>query len=240
MLKEAAHVVRDLLQQLHKVIKPGINELDIASFCENYMIIRNVEPVLKSGGYCSSAVHISRNNIAFHGIPSDSVLKDGDIVTVDVVLRRKGWHGDGAWTYKVGQCSEQASRLVDFSKNLVARCIGAIDKECNISAMVPLIKKECELKGFRVLEEGAGHGIGLILHEDPQILYNSEAQSIPLKEGMVFTIEPVFTDSFGNLSYSEDGVAAVEKGFATSQFEHMVAVNRNGLDILTGRHTLFT
>ncbi len=238
-IRESAGIVRDLLLQLHKVVKPGVNERDIATFCENYIILRNATPFLKTENIFPYAVNISRNNVAFHGIPQNQQLVEGDIVTVDVVLEKDGWFGDGAWTYSVGKCSAEADNLINFSRDIVTKCISSIERSGDLSSIVSVIDDECRQRHFRVLDEGAGHGIGRELHEDPEILFGSEARSIPLRRGMVFTIEPVFTNCTKSLSFALDGTAYVPEGFLTSQFEHMVAVVDGGLEILTDRKALF-
>ena len=229
-LRDSAHLVRDLLLQLHKIIKPGVNELDIESFCKNYILIRGAEPYV---------IMISKNNVAFHGIPKNIDLKEGDLITVDVVLKKNGWFGDGAWTYEVGICSKDKKEILDFSHNIIFSVIDTLIKTRNLASIAKVIQNLCKKTPYRVLEEGAGHGIGLILHEDPQILFGDDAEDIELETGMVFTIEPVITNYIGMLSYSKEGAAYVDKGFLCSQFEHMVVVNENGLEILTDRNPLF-
>lgn len=234
-IRDSAGIVRDLLIQLHKVVKPGVNERDIASFCENYILLRNARPFLKIENIFPYAVNISRNNVAFHGIPQDRQLVEGDIVTVDVVLEKDGWFGDGAWTYSVGTCSTEADDIINFSRDLVYKCITSIESSGDLSSLVSVIDDECRQSHFRVLYEGAGHGIGRELHEDPEIIFGLEARSIPLRRGMIFTIEPVFTNCKKSLSFASDGTAYVPEGFLTAQFEHMVAVGDGGLEILTDR-----
>ena len=238
-LRESAGIVRDLLLQLHKIIKPGINELDIASFCENYILIRDANPYLKTEGFYPHAVMISRNNIAFHGIPEDNILREGDILTVDIVLQKNGWFGDGAWTYEVGSCADSTRNLVSFSKRTIEKCISNLERSRNLISIAEVIEIECKNSPFRVINEGAGHGIGLGLHEEPQILFGTDAEPLSLKKGMVFTIEPVFTDSTDVIQYSEDGSASVPAGFFTVQYEHMIAVNERGIEILTSRNPFF-
>ena len=238
-MREAGHLVRDLLIQLHKIIIPGVNELDIVSFCENYILIRGADPVLKTGNIYPYCILISRNNVAFHGLPEDYQLLDGDVITVDVVLQKNGWFGDGAWTYIVGEGSESLKEIVRFSNEIIFKAVDLLKKTGDINAIGKLISRECELSDYRVLEEGAGHGIGRSIHEDPQILFTSEADSIELKPGMVFTIEPVFTNSTQRLQYRADGAAFVEEGCYAVQFEHMIAVNDWGIEFLTGRDPKF-
>lgn len=233
-IRDAAGLVKDLLKQLYKIIRPGINELDIATFCENYMLLRNGDPFLKSSGLYKHAVLISRNNKAYHGIPENRELNEGDIVSVDVVVRKNGWFGDGARTYEVGNCPESVHDLVEFSRNVVLESVESLRKKPNLRELSDFISLMCRDKGFRVLEEGAGHGIGRNLHEEPIIRFGDGAESVKLVKGMVFTIEPVITDSFGELHYSDDGTAFLDEGFYASQFEHMVVFGENGLEILTG------
>lgn len=229
---ESAALVRDLLYQLGKIIKPGINELDIDIFCENYIILRNAEPYLKTSGLYKHTVLISRNNKAYHGIPESYILKEGDIVTVDVVLTKKGWFGDGAQTYKVGRCDNKVVELVDFSQRIIFKAVDYLKGRDNLNELGKYIHKMCNEEGYRVIEEGAGHGIGRSLHEEPLSTYNQEPESCPLKRGMVFTIEPVITNSREDIYYGDEGTAYVAEGCFASQFEYMVAVQANGVKIL--------
>ncbi len=238
-IRHSAYLVRDLLIQLHKVIKPGINELDIASFCENYILLRGAEPVLKTGKLFPSAVSISTNNIAFHGVPQNSILKDGDIVTVDVVLNKDGWYGDGAWTYVVGDCSDKIKSLVQFASDIIYEAVESLRESEDLASIGNIVTSRCDELNFRVLSEGAGHGIGRSLHEDPQILYTGSYETMKILPGMVFTIEPVITDSNSELKYNNDRSAYLPKGSHAAQFEHMVAINNSGIEILTCRKSLF-
>lgn len=238
-LREAAAIIRDLFIQLKRVIKPGVNELDISVFCENYILIRNADPVLKSSGFSSNAVLVSTNNRAYHSQPEDRVLKEGDIVSVDVVLCKNGWFGDGAWTFEVGNCSAYAHRLVDFSRKIVYECVHELNRSRDFSSAGSLVSRRCVEEGFHVVREGAGHGIGKELHEAPLIGFSGESAREPIREGMIFTIEPVITDYPHELSYEDDGAAFVPPGYLASQFEHMVVAGPEGLEILTDPLTLF-
>jgi len=232
-ISRAASLVRDLLRQVGKIIKPGINELDIDIFCNNYILLRGGDPFLKSSGLYQSSVLISRNNKAFHGIPEDFILGEGDIVTVDVVLRKNGWFGDGAETFEVGACSEDLSRLVRFSREIIFDSVKVLEVKRDLDILGDFIKGQCQGEGLRVLEEGAGHGIGRELHEEPLVCYVSTGEPCPLKPGMVFTLEPVITNCPSTLFYDERETALVEKGFYASQFEYTIAVHEDGLEILT-------
>ncbi|MBN2659123.1 MAG: M24 family metallopeptidase [Spirochaetales bacterium] len=232
-IAHAAALVRDLLRQLDKIIRPGVNELDIDIFCENYIILRNGIPFLKESGLYGCSVLISRNHKAYHGVPENYFLKEGDIVTVDVVLTKDGWFGDGAETFEVGKCSADVSRLVRFSKQIIFDAVNFLERERNLDLLGDFIGRLCRENGFRVLEEGAGHGIGKELHEAPLIQYVTTGVPFILRTGMVFTLEPVITNWNGDLYYDENETALVHPGFFASQFEYTIAVNDGGLEILT-------
>lgn len=238
-LRESAALVRDLIIQLKKIIKPGINELDISSFCENYILLRNGDPVLKSDGLFPYAVLLARNNEAFHCMPQNRFLEEGDILSVDIVLKKNGWYGDGAWTFEVGQCSQEIHRLVEFSSQLIRECVVKLEEHRDFASLGKWIFDRCYQEGFRVIEEGAGHGIGQSLHEDPLVLFSLDAEPLKVEKGMVFTIEPVITNYMGKLTYDSEGGAYVKEGYYASQFEHMIAATEKGLEILTDPLTLF-
>ncbi|MBB6479100.1 M24 family metallopeptidase [Spirochaeta isovalerica] len=231
-ISQAAALVRDLLRQLEKIIKPGVNELDIDIFCENYILLRNGDPFLKSSGLYEYSALISRNNKAYHGIPENYVLREGDIVTVDIVLRKDGWYGDGAETYPVGNCPPEIMDIVRFSKEIVFDSVKILEQKQDLDVLGDFISEKSREIGLRVLQEGAGHGIGRELHESPLVQYVTSGRSCPLKPGMVFTLEPVFTNCPYDIFYDELGTAMVREGFVASQFEYTVAVQEEGLEIL--------
>lgn len=238
-LRDSAFIVRDLFIQLKKIVRAGMNELDISIFCENYILLRNAEPFLKSSGMFSSAVLISRNNKAFHGLPEDHRLHEGEIITVDVVLKKNGWFGDGAWTYEVGTCRTEVQNLVGFSRKIIYEYVDILRNGGSFRDAAEHLERRSTEEGFRVIGEGAGHGIGRDYHEEPVILFTPESSDDKVVPGMVFTVEPVITDYCGKLMYSTDGTAFVDPGYLSSQFEHMVAYGPEGLEILTDPLTLF-
>ena len=161
------------------------------------------------------------------------------MVTVDVVLQKNGWFGDGAWTYIVGSCSSDLTKMVSFANDLIYKAVDSLKETLNLNIIGNIIEKECKKNNFRVLKEGAGHGIGQSIHEEPQISFNGESESIPLQTGMVFTIEPVITNSTLPLEYDHYGTAYLDVDSYAVQFEHMVAVNDWGIEILTERKPFF-
>ena len=183
-----------------------------------------------------ATVCTSVNNVICHGIPSEAkVLKDGDIINIDVTVIKDGWHGDTSRMYFVGEPSVKARRLVDVTREAMFRGIRTVRPGATLGDIGHAIQKYAESERFSVVREYCGHGIGQIYHEDPQVLHYGQPMSgIVLQKGMTFTIEPMINEGSRHTKLLGDGWTVVTRDKSLSaQWEHTVVVTDDGVEILT-------
>jgi methionyl aminopeptidase len=237
LMHEAGKLLASCHKEIAKMIKPGITTLEIDTFVEEYLKKHGATPEQKGYKDYKYATCASINDEICHGFPRKSSLKAGDIVTIDMVVNLKGGLADSAWTYGVGDISESASRLLEATKN--ALYIG-IEKACignRIGDIGHAIQSYAESEGFSVVRDFTGHGIGPTLHEDPQIPhYGVQGKGRTLKEGMVITIEPMINEGKWHSKMDLNGWTArtVDKKLS-AQYEHTIAITKNGPVILTAQ-----
>jgi len=181
------------------------------------------------------SVCTSVNHVVCHGIPSDKTLKEGDIVNVDVTSFLDGFHGDTSRTYCVGKVSIKAKNLVDATKEALERSIKILKPGMQLGDIGYEIQSFVEAKGYSVVRDFCGHGVGREFHEEPNILhYGKKGTGPKLEEGMVFTIEPMINAGKYATKLLNDGWTAVTKDKSLSaQFEHTVGITNNGYEIFT-------
>jgi methionyl aminopeptidase len=178
----------------------------------------------------------SVNNVICHGIPSESkILKDGDIINIDVTVIKDGFHGDTSRMYFVGTPSVMARRLVEVTREAMFRGIRAVRPGATLGDVGHAIQTYVESERFSVVREYCGHGIGRVYHEDPQVLhYGQPGTGVELRKGMTFTIEPMVNEGSRHTRLLPDGWTVVTKDRSLSaQWEHMIAVTDDGAEILT-------
>jgi methionyl aminopeptidase len=183
-----------------------------------------------------ATVCTSVNNVICHGIPSASkVLKDGDILNIDVTVIKDGWHGDTSRMYFVGEPSVMARRLVEVTREAMFKAIRLVRPGATLGDIGAVIQRHAEAERFSVVREYCGHGIGRVYHEEPQVLhYGRAGEGLVLKEGMTFTIEPMVNEGKRHTRLLPDGWTVVTKDRTLSaQWEHTVAVTADGVEILT-------
>ncbi|MDR1931718.1 MAG: type I methionyl aminopeptidase [Spirochaetales bacterium] len=234
-MRRPARILEALFQDLRSKIVPGVTTQTINAYCERFILEKNAEPTLKGYKGFPAAICASPNDVAVHGIPTDTPLRPGDIITLDITISIDGWHADSAWTYIAGAASEEKNRLVKaawkatISGILAAKAGGRLG---DIGAAVERTAKRC---GCCVLEDFAGHGIGRMMHEDP-IIANVGTRGVgqPIVPGMVFTVEPILCLGKPAVRTLEDGWTIVtQDGSPTAQFEHTIAIFRDRTEIMT-------
>ena len=185
-------------------------------------------------GYPKSCC-VSTNHIVCHGIPSEKVLVEGDIVNVDVTAVKDGWHGDTSRMFVVGDCSAKAKKLIKVTYEDMMESIKTIKANINIGNIGYTIQKKVEAEGFSVVRDFCGHGIGKKFHESPNVLHYGEKNSgQKLKEGRIITVEPMINSGKFETKTLKDGWTAVTKDKSLSaQFEHTVGVTKEGYEIFT-------
>ncbi len=241
LMQEAGRIVAKVLSKIEEIIKPGITTGYIDRIAEEIIVIEKAVPAFK--GYKGkiskrpfpSSVCVSINEEVVHGIPGKRVIKDGDLVSVDVGVRINGFHGDAARTFKVGNISKTAERLWSATRDSLNRSI----EKCVMGNRLSDISNEIETRagrdGFAVVKDFVGHGIGRKMHEDPPILnYGPPGQGPVLKKGMVLAIEPMFNQGSSGVEIMNDLWTVVTSDRKLScHFEDTVAITENGPLILT-------
>ena len=179
----------------------------------------------------------STNHVVCHGIPSDKVLTEGDIVNVDVTALKNGWHGDTSRTFEIGEVSVKAKKLVKTTYEAMMKAIEIIKEDIRLGDIGATIQNYVEANGFSVVQDFCGHGIGKEFHESPQILhYGTKNTGMQLLEGMTFTIEPMINAGNHNTKVLNDGWTVVTQDHSLSaQWEHTILVTKDGFEILTKR-----
>ena len=177
----------------------------------------------------------SVNHVVCHGIPSEKILNDGDIVNVDITSYVDGFHGDSSRMYVAGTPSVKAKKLLDVTYNSLVKAIKILKPGITLGDIGFEIQSYVEQEGFSVVRDFCGHGIGKLFHEEPSILhYGKPNQGMKLKEGMVFTIEPMINAGNYETKVLNDGWTAVTKDKSLSaQFEHTVGITNNGCEVFT-------
>ena len=234
-MKKACVLAKEVLDYTSPFVKENIstNELDI--LCHEYIIAHGAIPApLNYRGYPKS-ICTSVNNVICHGIPSEYILKSGDIVNIDVTVNLNGWYGDVSKTYIVGKCTKLAETLVDVAEKALYVGINAVKPFGYFGDIGAAIQKFVDKSGFSVVRDYCGHGIGRVFHDEPVVVhYDSGEKGEQILPGMFFTIEPMINTGSHKTKTLKDGWTAVTIDKSLSaQFEHTIAVNKNSVDILT-------
>ena len=234
-IKIAGGLAAETLDEVTSYVKPGVITDHLDKIC--YEFIRD------KGGYSAPLYYkgfpksccTSVNHVVCHGIPTHKYLKDGDIVNIDVTAIVNGWHGDTSRMFFIGDISVKSKNLVSTTYNSMMKAISIIKSGIHLGDIGETIQTYVEKKGFSVVRDFCGHGIGKIFHEPPNILhYGKKGEGIKLEEGMIFTVEPMINEGLYNTKLLKDGWTAVTKDKSLSaQFEHTVGVTSNGFEIFT-------
>ena len=234
-IKIAGSLAADTLDEVTCHVKPGVTTDSIDKIC--YEFIRD------NGGYSAPLYYrgfpksccTSVNHVVCHGIPSKKYLKEGDVINIDVTTIVNGWHGDTSRMFFVGDVSVKNKNLVSTTYNSMMKAISIIKSGIHLGDIGEAIQTYVEKKGFSVVRDFCGHGIGKIFHEPPNVLhYGNKGEGIKLDTGMIFTVEPMINDGLYNTKLLKDGWTAVTKDKSLSaQFEHTVGVTEDGFEIFT-------
>ncbi len=243
-MKQAGKILAACHQEIKKRIQPGISTLEIDAFAEQFLLDHGATPEQK--GYRGRvmdypyATCASINEMVCHGFPSKEPLKEGDIVTIDMVVNLDGWLADSAWSYAVGKVSEQADNLLKDTKESLYIGIEQAKIGNRIGDISHAIQVFGESKGYGVVREFSGHGIGKHIHEAPDVPHFGKAGFGPrIKEGMVFTIEPMLNLGTAHCYVEDDGwQAKTFDGKWSAQYEHTIAITKDGPMILTDQDHL--
>jgi len=231
----AGSIASGALDEVKKIIKPGISTDQIDKTCYEYINDNKAysAPLLYRGfpkSCCTSA-----NHVVCHGIPSDKTLKEGDIVNVDVTAFKDGWHGDTSRMFEIGKIPVKAKKLIEITHESMMKAIKILKEDVQLGDIGFVIQNHVEAQGFSVVQDFCGHGIGQKFHKEPNILhYGKKGTGEKIKAGMIFTIEPMINIGNYETKILNDGWTAVTKDKSLSaQYEHTVGVTKDGYEIFT-------
>ena len=240
-MRVAGRLASEVLDFIGDHVQAGVSTEQLDQLCHDYMV--NVQGTVPAPLNYAPPGHTpypksictSVNHQVCHGVPGERVLRNGDIVNIDITVIKDGWHGDTSRMFIVGEGSIQARRLCDITYQAMWRGISMVKPGATLGDIGYAIQSFAEGQGFSVVREFCGHGIGQIFHEDPQILhYGRRGTGLKLVEGMVFTIEPMINAGRAGIRQLGDGWTIVTKDHSLSaQWEHTVAVLEDGFEVLT-------
>ncbi|NMA48667.1 MAG: type I methionyl aminopeptidase [Tissierellia bacterium] len=234
-IKKAGEILAGAHKEIKKMIKPGITTSEIDRFVEEYLEERGAHPEQKGYHGYPYAICASVNDEICHGFPRNEKLLEGDIVSIDMVVRYDGWLADSAWSYAVGEVSEEKRKLLDVTKKSLYLGIEQAQVGNRLGDIGNAIQTYVERNGFSVVRDFVGHGIGKDMHEDPQVPhYGTPGRGQRLVEGMVITIEPmVNTGEYGMTIDDNNWTARTKDKSISAQYEHTIAITKEGPIILT-------
>lgn len=235
LIREASKIVALVHKELKLIIKPGVSLLELNDKAEEIILANNAIPTFKGYEGFPASICASVNNEMVHGIPTTKTLNDGDIISIDVGVKKNGWNGDAAFTIGVGNISDKAKLLMFVTKEALKESIKFAKPGISLGELGGFIESFALNNGFSAAKEYVGHGIGEKMHEDPLVPnYGFDGGDI-LKEGMVICIEPMFIDGKDKLFTDplDNWTVRTKHGGLTAHDEHTIVIRKNGGEILT-------
>ena len=231
----AGSIAASALDEVAKIIKPGVATDEINNLCYEFIYDHGAysAPLFYRGFPKSCCTSV--NHVVCHGIPSDKILKEGDILNVDVTAYKDGWHGDTGRMFEVGKVSVKAKKLIGTTYESMMKAIKILKENVQLGDIGSAIQEHVETNGCSVVQDFCGHGIGQTFHKEPNILhYGKKGTGEKIKAGMIFTIEPMINLGDYKTKVLNDGWTAVTKDKSLSaQFEHTVGITKDGYEIFT-------
>jgi methionyl aminopeptidase len=243
-MRTAGAAAAEVLTMIAPHVKAGVSTQQINDLCHDYITntLKCIPAPLNYGGGGGRvpfprSVCTSVNHVVCHGIPGDKTLKRGDAINIDVTVIKDGWHGDTSQMFHIGAPTVLAKRLVDTTREAMIEGIKRVRPGARLGDIGHAVQRHAESRGYSIVREYCGHGIGRIFHEDPQVLHYGKAGSgLELKTGMTFTIEPMVNAGKADVRLLPDGWTVVTKDHSPSaQWEHTVLVTEDGYEVLTLR-----
>lgn len=239
-MRVAGRLAAEVLELIEPHVQPGVTTAELDRICHDHIVNvqKGIPACLNYRGFPKS-ICTSINQVVCHGIPSDKKkLKPGDILNIDVTVIYDGYHGDTSKMYFVGTPAPHAERLVAVTQECLYKGIEAVKPGAKLGDIGHVIQQHAESNHYSVVREYCGHGIGTVFHEDPQVLhYGRPDTGMELKEGMTFTIEPMINAGKRHTKTKPDGWTVETKdGRLSAQWEHTLAVTKDGVEVLTARH----
>ena len=237
LMRHAGMLVSKMHQFIKPYIKEGITTKELDSLCEKFIRDNDAIPTCKGYEGFPATLCTSVNDEVVHGIPSNYKLKNGDIITVDVVIGYKGYQGDAAWTYAVGEISDEKKYLMEHTEKALYEGIKMVKPGNRIGDISSAVEEYATKFNLGVVKELCGHGIGTNMHEDPDVPnFGRPGVGPRLKEGMVICIEPMLNFGTSRVYQLDDGwTIKTLDGEPAAHYEHTVLVTKDGYEILTPR-----
>jgi methionyl aminopeptidase len=237
LMREVCRLAADTLAAVGDIIRPGITTLEIDEFVHKDTLTKGCKPACLNYRGFPKTCCTSINEVVCHGIPGSRVLRDGDIVNVDVTHIYKGFHGDTSATFYVGTPNEAAKHVTEVSRRSLDLGIAQVKPGARLGDIGAAIQEYAEAQQCSVVRQFVGHGIGRGFHEDPQVSHVGQwGRGARLKPGMTFTIEPMINLGTWQVRILDDDWTAVtEDGSLSAQFEHTLLVTTTGCEVLTAR-----
>ena len=234
-IRVSSLLVARTLAEVAKIIRPGITSLELDKIAEEYIRDNGGVPAFKGYNGFPNSLCISPNEQVVHGIPNNRPYESGDIVSVDCGVLKDGYYGDSAYTFALGEVSAEVQNLLDTTKESLYRGIEVAVEGKRLQDISYEIQTYCESKGYSVVRELGGHGIGKSLHEAPEVPNFGKRGSGPkLKTGLVIAIEPMINMGRKNIIHGKDGwTIKTSDGMPSAHFEHTIAVGKGKADILS-------
>jgi len=237
-MRIAGKLAADVLEMIADYVKPGVTTEELDRICHDYIVNEQkaIPAPLNYKGFPKS-ICTSVNHVVCHGIPGPKVLKKGDVINIDVTVIKDGYHGDTSQMFYVGEPSILARRLAETAHESMIEGIKLVRPGIRLGDIGYVIQKYAEARGFSIVREYCGHGIGRVFHEEPQVLhYGKPGTGLELAPGMTFTIEPMVNAGARDVKLLPDGWTVVTKDHSLSaQWEHTVLVTGSGYEVLTLR-----
>ena len=231
LMREAGRIAATALKVAGEAVRPGVSTLEIDTIARKYIESQGARPnFLGLYGFPATAC-ISINNEVIHGIPAkDRILKEGDIVSIDLGAEKNGYHGDNAATFAVGTISDEAQRLIDTTRESLYVGLKQAVAGNRIGDISNAVQVYCEERGYGVVRDFVGHGIGKELHEDPSVPnFGTPGRGVRLLPGMTIAVEPMINQGTWEVNQLSDGWTIVTKdGKLAAHFEHTIAITKDG------------
>jgi methionyl aminopeptidase len=235
-MRDAGRLVAETFELLRPHVRPGVTTKELDRMAEKHIRSQGAVPAYKGYNGFPATICVALNNVVCHGFPSNTPLREGDIVGIDIGARLNGWFGDSCVTFPVGEISQEAQRLLDVAQEAMWRGIRAAQAGARLGDIGAAIQTYVESNGCSVVREWAGHGVGERLHEEPSVPhYGKAGTGMRLQPGFIFTVEPmVNAGGYETVLDRRDGwTVRTADGSLSAQFEHSLAITDNGPEVLT-------
>lgn len=236
LVRESSLLVGKTLAEVAKLIRPGINPIELDKVAEEFIRDNQAIPAFKGyGGTFPNSLCLSVNEVVVHGIPGKEVLKDGDVISVDCGVLKNGYYGDSAYTFEVGEASAEVKQLLKVTKESLYKAIEKAVVGNRMGDVSYAVQEHAEKHGYGVVKELVGHGIGQNLHEKPEVPnYGKRGTGLKLMDGLTIAIEPMINMGKAAIWQLNDGwTIKTRDGLPSAHFEHTIAVRKGKADILS-------